>query len=145
MSTSSSSSVDLRDEIIVDHHSHPLADEPIEDRHFHPFETDAASLTGMELLQCLSLGGFVPDFLRTDGHEVTDTERRRLAVSAQSTLLAAFALRELARHFDCEEDPDAIAAARRQHARDYGAYVRSLMADAGIDTLIVENGWPQPP
>jgi predicted TIM-barrel fold metal-dependent hydrolase len=145
MSTSSSSSVDLRDEIIVDHHSHPLADGPIEDRHFHPFETDAASLTGMELLQCFSLGGFVGDFLRTDGHELTETERRRLATSAQSTLLAAFALRELSRYFDCEEDADAIAAARREHARDYPAYVRSLLAEARIDTLVVENGWPQPP
>ena len=55
-STSSSPSVDLRGEIVVDHHTHPLADRPIEDRHFHPFGSDPSQLTGLELLQCLSLG-----------------------------------------------------------------------------------------
>lgn len=145
MSTSSSSSVDLTGEPIVDHHTHPLADQPIEDKHFHPFGTDPRQLTGLEILQCFSLGGFVPDFLRTDGHEPTEVELRRLARSAESTLLVAFALRELARYFNCEEDPDAIAAARRERCSDYAAYVRGLFGEANIDTLIVDNGWPQPP
>jgi predicted TIM-barrel fold metal-dependent hydrolase len=145
VSTSSSSSVvDLGGEIVVDHHTHPIADAPIEDRHFHPFGSDPARLTGLELLQCFSLGGFVPDFLRSDGHEPTAQELERLERSAESTLLVAYALKELARFFGCAETPDAIAEARRERAADYAGYVRSLFAEARIDTVFVDNGWPQP-
>jgi hypothetical protein len=145
MSTSSSSSVDLSDEIVVDHHTHPIADAPIEDKHFHPFGSDPTRLRGLELLQCFSLGGFVPDFLRSDGHEPTPAELARLERSAESTLLAAFALKELARFFGCYESADAIAEARAARAGDYADYVRSLFADARIATVFVDNGWPQPP
>jgi predicted TIM-barrel fold metal-dependent hydrolase len=130
---------------VVDNHSHPLADEPISDRHFHPFQTDRTQLTASEILQCFSLGGFVPDFLRSDGHEPTELELRRLETSAESTLLVAFALKRLSEYFDCDETPAAVAEARRAAASDYSEYVRALYRDAQIDTMVVDNGWPQPP
>ncbi len=141
----SSHDVDFTDEIVVDNHSHPLADEPIHDKHFHPFQADPARLTALEVLQCFSLGGFVPDFLRSNGHEPTEAELRRLETSAESTLLVAFALKRLSEYFGCEETPAAIAEARRAAASNYREYVRALFREARIETMVVDNGWPQPP
>lgn len=77
-------SVDLRDEIVVDDHSHPILDGSITDRHFHPFQHDHTRLTPLELLRCFSLGGLVPDFLRTHDHTVTRRELDGLERSASS-------------------------------------------------------------
>lgn len=57
----------------------------------------------------------------------------------------SWALRRLAGFLGCDPTPAAVAQARAREAADEAAYVGRLFADARIESLVVDTGYPQPP
>ncbi|MBA3415984.1 MAG: amidohydrolase family protein [Chloroflexia bacterium] len=100
---------------VIDNHTHPYLFEPDPER-YRPLD----SFVGAEF------GG-------ADGGAVRDT-----------MLYQRWATRELAAYLGCEPTIGAVAAARAA-VGDEGAYVARLFASEGIEALVVDTGYPQPP
>ncbi len=101
---------------------------PVIDNHTHPylFEPDPVCYRPLD--------SFVgAEFAGADGAAVRDT-----------MLYQRWATRELAAYLGCEPTPGAVAQARAA-VGDEGAYVARLFASEGIEALLVDTGYPQPP
>lgn len=60
-------------------------------------------------------------------------------------LYQGWATRQLAAFLGCEATEGAVAEARAREAADEVGYVGRLFADAKIEALVVDTGYPQPP
>jgi hypothetical protein len=94
------------------------------DHHAHPFDREA--------------GPFVPTRLAIDLRD-GDEDRPEPPVHPDTVWRALF-LSRLARRFGVTVRE--LPAARDERSADYPTYVRSLFADAGIDELVLDPGWP---
>jgi uncharacterized protein len=102
---------------------------PVIDTHAHPFPADTERIAPEVLRDALSVS------LR--GSTPTINE---------SSMLIRVTVRELARLLECEATLAAVVAARNAAARgDYRAYIDRLFADAAIDTVLVDHGFPAAP
>lgn len=94
------------------------------DHHAHPFD--------------LEPGPFRPTRLAID---LDDLDGGRPAAPVRpDTVWRALFVSRLARWFDVPVEE--LPAARKQRVVDYQAHVRRLFADAGIDELVLDPGWP---
>ena len=94
------------------------------DHHAHPFDREP--------------GPFRPTRLAID---LDDLDGGRPAAPVRpDTVWRALFVSRLARWFDVPVEE--LPAARKQRAVDYQAHVRRLFADAGIDELVLDPGWP---
>jgi hypothetical protein len=102
----------------------PFADIPLIDEHAHPPLTDQP--------------GTAAQFARyfTEGHDPATVERH-----APQTLFYRQAVRELATLLGCDATPEAVVAARAAQPLD--AYLRRLLADAGVATVLLDDGHPR--
>jgi hypothetical protein len=90
---------------------------------------DRITMLGM----CLVSSGLEDDGLRQILELTTDTSP--IAVAMADRLAAVLA---------CEPTRDGLATARTEALADHRAYLRRLWADAGVDDLIMDDGYPLP-
>src|SRR5205823_1885537 len=64
-----------------------------------------------------------------------------IARHAPHTLFYRHAVRELAAFLGCEPSEEAVTAARA--AQPFAAYLRWLLADAGVEMLLLDDGYPR--
>ncbi|MGE0008370.1 MAG: amidohydrolase family protein [Parvibaculaceae bacterium] len=121
--------IDLSPLAVIDAHNHGLPLDLI-GRNDPAGLIDRSTITGM-CIQSSFLARAVPaDFV---------------ASLSRTTPFALALTRELAGFLGCAADPDAVLSARRERlAGEKEGYLRSLMKDAGIAGLIVDEGYPQP-
>lgn len=105
-----------------------FSDLPVIDNHCHPylFDVDPARYKPLD-----SFVG-VPD-------DVPGGLEHRHAM-----LYQRWATRELAKFLGCGPTPESVAAARAR-VGDEGEYVRRLFASEGVEALVIDTGYPQPP
>jgi len=90
---------------------------------------DRITMLGM----CLVSSGLEDESLRQILELTTDTSP--IAVAMADRLAAVLG---------CEPTRDGLAAARTEALADHRAYLRRLWADAGVDDLIMDDGYPLP-
>jgi uncharacterized protein len=90
---------------------------------------DRITMLGM----CLVSSGLEDEGLRQILELTTDTSP--IAVAMADRLAAVLG---------CEPTRDGLAAARTEALADHRAYLRRLWADAGVDDLIMDDGYPLP-
>jgi uncharacterized protein len=102
----------------------PFDDIPLIDDHAHP----------LLLPEPASAEPFARYF--TEGHDAETVARH-----APATLFYRWALRELSTFLGCEPEEQAVVAARA--ARPMGHYLRDLLADAGVERVLIDDGYPR--
>jgi len=121
-----------------------LSGMPVVDVHCHPF-LDRGPLTAEEFTNLASFGGGSVAYMEQAGIEVDEAIRAELQRVKRDTLYFRRLVRDLAAFFGTDADLDAVLAARNQAVSDgYSAYVQRLYADAGLETLVFDFGYPVP-
>ncbi len=117
---------------------------PVVDVHCHPF-LNRGALTNEEFTNLASFGGGSVAFMEQGGIDVDDDVRAELQRVKRDTVYFRRLLRDLANYFGTEPDLEAVLAARNRAVSDgYSDYVRMLYADAGLETLVFDFGYPVP-
>jgi uncharacterized protein len=117
---------------------------PVVDVHCHPF-LNRGALTAEEFTNLASFGGGSVAYMEQGGIGVDDAVRAELQRVKRDTVYFRRLLRDLATFFETEPDLDTVLAARNQAVSDgYREYVAKLYADAGLETLVVDFGYPVP-
>ena len=106
---------------------------PLIDNHCHAF-VPSGPLDLVGLAEVVALASSGRDFAST----AADVRRHN-----EYTIFYRWLLRELAAFLGCE--PESVLAARNRASADYGAYTHRLFRDAGLETILVDTGYPQPP
>jgi uncharacterized protein len=70
--------------------------------------------------------------------------REVLELATDSSPLAIAMADRLARLLDCEPTREGIAEARARALAEHPAYLRRLWADAGVEALVMDDGYPLP-
>jgi len=121
-----------------------LADIPVVDNHVHPWRASTGHMSAEELAGHVAFSDGALTSVRREflPHEQLEPSLRLF----RDTNLGANYLRgELARFLNVEDQWDAVVAARNAVAHgDYRAWTGRLFADAGIDTLLVDEGGSRP-
>jgi predicted TIM-barrel fold metal-dependent hydrolase len=117
-----------------------LDDAPLVDAHLHGFEADAVAREDPEeWANLITLMGMC--FLSSK--KVDAGLRDRVAQMTGDTLFARLSRRWLADFLGCPVDT--VATQRLERLRsDSSSYFGSLMADANVQALFVDDGYPQP-
>ncbi len=110
-----------------------LEDIRLIDDHCHAF-TDPGPLSAGSLAECVALASSSLDFASTAAGVRSHNEH---------TVFYRWLIRELASFLGCPPEPDAVVAARNE--QDFSAHVRRLFEDAGLEALLIDTGYPQPP
>src|SRR5438874_4857328 len=105
----------------------PFDDVPLIDGHAHPL------LVGWAAAHA-PFGSFARFF--TEAHDPETIERH-----APHTLFYRQALRDLAGFLGCEPAEEAVVAARA--AQPAGDYLRRLLANAGVESMLLDDGYPR--
>ncbi len=113
---------------IVDVHTHGWRAEEIAAHDQHGF-LDRITMLGM----CLTSSGLEDNALREVVELTTDSSPLAIAMADR-----------LARLLDCEPTRDGIAEARARALADHRSHLRRLWMDAGVDALIMDEGYPLP-
>jgi len=99
---------------------------PAIDGHCHPFTDDLRQLTEVQLRDII--------MFRQEGGS---------APQAVDTITAHLFLREVSNLLDCEPTLKSVVETRnRLAADDYAAYTERLLAEAGIEALLPDTGYP---
>ena len=123
--------VDVQDLAVVDVHCHPFL--------------DRGEVTTEEFVDLTAFGGGSRSYLEEAGVAFTEEIRAELQRGKRNTLYFRRMVRDLAAFFGVAPDPDAVVAARNAAAAvDYRDYVARLYADAGLTTMVMDFGFPQP-
>lgn len=118
---------------------------PVVDVHCHPFlnhgETNPEIFTNT-----VSFGGASTEYMSAGGVKVDDQLKAELQRFKRDTLYFRFMQHQLAPFFDCPAELEAIIQERNKAvAEGYSEYVKRLYSDCGLNTLVVDFGYPQPP
>jgi hypothetical protein len=117
---------------------------PVVDVHCHPF-LDRGALTADEFTNLASFGGGSVAYMEQGGIEADESVRAELQRVKRDTVYFRRLLRDLATFFGTAPELDAVLAARNQAVSEgYSAYVQRLYADAGLETLVFDFGYPVP-
>ncbi|MEX1157843.1 MAG: hypothetical protein WEC79_02800, partial [Thermomicrobiales bacterium] len=117
---------------------------PVVDVHCHPF-LNRGPLTAEEFTNLASFGGGSVAYMEQGGIPVDDALRAELQRVKRDTVYFRRLVRDLAAFFGTEPDLDAVLAARNDAvSAGYSAYVQRLYADANLETLIFDFGYPVP-
>ena len=122
-----------------------FSDLPVLDAHCHPY-TRKDRLTPEAWVDALSFGGGSPDYLREGGIEVDGSALSILSRLKRDTLYFRYLLKRLAAYFGVEATLEAVVAARNRaiEQEGYANYAHKLHRAGGIETLIVDDGYPLP-
>jgi uncharacterized protein len=118
---------------------------PVVDVHCHPF-LNRGELNPETFLRLAAFSGaHHPEFLAEGGVEVDDAVLAELRAMRWDTVYIRRLVRDLAAFFDCEPTLEAVVAARNAAvAEDYTGYVRRLYGSVGLDTVVMDFGYPVP-
>ena len=117
---------------------------PVLDVHCHPFlnrgPIDAETFTNLA-----SFGGGSRAYMEEGGIDVDGTVRAELQRVKRDTLYFRRMIHDLARFFGVESTLDAVVDARNTAiASGYGEYVQRLYADARLESVVMDFGYPVP-
>lgn len=122
-----------------------FADLPLVDVHCHPFRKQGP-LTVEQFVELASFGGGSARYMEEGGVAFTAGVEAELQRNKRSTSYFRCLVRDLAALLDVEARLETVVDRRNQVVTaDNAGYVRQLYADAGIQTLIADFGFPQPP
>ena len=108
-----------------------LKETPVIDAHC--FAYSESPLTWEFLVRYFSLGGVVVGSMQTSPQQLA-------GYYAENTVaFRAFTL-ELSRFLSCSPSTEELLRARDDRAADFRSYTQALMSDAGLKTLVVDNG-----
>jgi uncharacterized protein len=117
-----------------------FSDLPVIDDHVHPWRASTRHASVEELAGQVAFSETVVTSVRREFLPVAQLAPA-LSVLRRTNLGAQYLLRELARFLDVREEWDAVVSARNVLAEaDYRAWTARLFADAGIETLLVDEG-----
>ena len=117
---------------------------PVVDVHCHPF-LNRGALTSEEFTNFASFGGGSVAYMEQGGIDVDDDVRAELQRVKRDTVYFRRLVRDLAAFFETEAELDAVLSARNRAVSDgYRDYVQALYADAGLETLVFDFGYPVP-
>jgi len=117
-----------------------LADIPVVDNHVHPWRASTQHLSADELAGHVAFSDGVVTSVR---REFLPLEQLgpTLRLFRETNLGSNFFRAELARFLGVEDDWETVATARNAVAEaDYRSWTARLFSDAGIDTLLVDEG-----
>ena len=116
---------------------------PVIDAHCHPF-LGKGMVTLEKFVRSLSLA-----CASEDAYTKADVSEGSFVIEIQSHRLNSvyfrWLVRQMAAFFDCKPELEQVVEARNQAARDYRDYVTRLYKECGLEALVVDFGYPQPP
>lgn len=122
-----------------------LAHLPVVDVHCHPF-VDQGALTVAQFVDAMAFPGGDVAYMEEGGVAATDDVSGEIQALRQNTIYWRYALHRLAEFFACPADVASIAASRNQAVvGGYQAHVQRLFSAVGLETLVTDFGYPQPP
>lgn len=110
-----------------------LEDIKLIDDHCHAF-ADPGPLSAGSLAECVALAASGLDFADTAAGVRRHNEH---------TVFYRWLIRELASFLGCQPEPEEVVAARNE--QDFSTHVRRLFEDAGLEAVLIDTGYPQPP
>lgn len=118
---------------------------PVLDVHAHPFvargEQDAAQFTNT-----ISFGGGSPAYMEQGGIAVDDAVLAELQRNKHDVVYFRYTVHLLAEFLGCEPELEAVIEARNAALREgYTEYVARLYDACGLNAMVVDFGYPQPP
>ena len=121
-----------------------LADIPVVDNHVHPWRASTQQITVEELAGHVAFSDGVVSSVRRE-YLPLEQMAPSLRLFRETNLGANYLRSELARYLNVEDDWETVVAARNAiSGADYRAWTVRLFADAGIDTLLVDEGGSRP-
>ena len=121
-----------------------LADIPIVDNHVHPWRASSSHLSSEHLAGHVVFSESALTSVRREYLPIEDLAPA-LKLFRQTNLGANFLRSELARYLEVNDDWESVISARNALAEaDYRAWTQRLFADAGIETLLVDEGGARP-
>jgi predicted TIM-barrel fold metal-dependent hydrolase len=121
-----------------------LADIPVIDNHVHPWRASTRTSSVEEMAGHVAFSDCVVNSVRQE-YLPMEQLAPSLKLFRETNLGSNFLRSELARYLNVEDDWERVIAARNAVAEaDYRAWTVRLFADAGIDTLLVDEGGSQP-
>jgi predicted TIM-barrel fold metal-dependent hydrolase len=121
-----------------------LADIPVVDNHVHPWRASTSRISSEDLAGHVAFSDGVVSSVRRE-YLPLEQLAPSLQLFRETNLGANFLRSELARFLNVDDDWDAVVTARNTIAEaDYRAWTVRLFADAGIDTLLVDEGGSRP-
>lgn len=121
-----------------------LSGMPVVDVHCHPF-LNRGPLTAEEFTNLASFGGGSVAYMEQGGIEVDASVRAELQRVKRDTVYFRRLVRDLASFLGTEPTLDAVLVARNAAvAGNYREYVKRLYADAQLETLVFDFGFPVP-
>jgi predicted TIM-barrel fold metal-dependent hydrolase len=121
-----------------------LADIPVVDNHVHPWRASTQQITFEELAGHVAFSDGVVSSVRRE-YLPLEQMAPSLRLFRETNLGVNFLRAELARFLGVEDDWETVVAARNAiSGADYRAWTMRLFADAGIDTLLVDEGGSRP-
>jgi len=109
-----------------------FSDLPMIDDHSHPYLINRGNLSASNRYEPLDT------FLRQPGLHPAAVAHR------DAMIYQRWAIRQLAEFLGCDAAPEAVARARAAEAGERD-YVMRLFADGGLEALVCDLGYPQPP
>jgi uncharacterized protein len=121
-----------------------LADSPVVDNHVHPWRASTSQISAEELAGHVAFSDAVVSSVRR-AYLPLEQMAPALKLFRDTNLGANFLRGELARFLDVDDDWEAVVAARNAAAQaDYRAWTVRLFSNAGLDTLLVDEGGALP-
>jgi predicted TIM-barrel fold metal-dependent hydrolase len=121
-----------------------LSSLPVLDVHCHPF-LDRGPVTAEEFTNLASFGGGSQAYMEQGGLAFSDDVRAELQRAKRDTLYFRRLTRDLATYFRTDATLDAVITARNAAVgAGYSDYVKQLYADAQLETLVMDFGYPVP-
>ncbi len=118
---------------------------PVVDAHCHPFANEGP-LSEARFVERLCFPGGSTRYMAEGGVADDAALAEELQRLRENSVYLRYAVRELARFLECEDDLTAVVAARNQSVQeDYPGYLRRLLAAGGVAALVADMGYPQPP
>lgn len=107
------------------------------DVHAHPFTRIQEAQTPVGFLRKLSLS-VIPEMFT----DLQTLEKHQPYPGTNMWIQILF--RELSKYLNCEEDLEAIVAARNKQSHDFEYYTKQLFKDVNLQGAIMDFGYPQP-
>ncbi|MEK4027593.1 amidohydrolase family protein [Pseudobacillus sp. FSL P4-0506] len=108
------------------------------DVHAHPFREQREPENPVDFLRKLSLS-VIPEMFTN----IEDVEKFQPYPGTNMWIQILF--RHMAKYLNCEPDLPSIVEARNKKAKNFPDYTKELFADANLEGLIMDFGYPQPP
>ena len=121
-----------------------LAPIPVVDNHVHPWSAETREVSVEDVAGSVAFSDTVVTSVRSEFLPLAQLAPT-LKLFRETNLGVNYLRRELARFLGVDEDWHTIVTARNQLAKqDYRAWTGRLFADAGLDTLLVDEGGSRP-